>query len=55
MAVHSLTHEEARRTAVHRAGTNGPLHLGWAHFWLLVRTLGAILALIALVGAFAYR
>jgi hypothetical protein len=55
VTTHSLTHNEARRTSVHRAGRKGPLQLGWPHFWLLVSTLGGILALIALVVAFAYQ
>jgi hypothetical protein len=49
MTTHSLTHGEARKSPVRRAGRNGLLQLGWPHFWLLAAILGGMLALVALV------
>jgi hypothetical protein len=49
VTAHSLTHLEAQKPPVRRAGRNGLVGLGWPHFWLLAGILGGMLALVALV------
>lgn len=46
MTAHRLTYGEGRRSVAYRHGSNGPLRLGWIHFWLLSGILFGMIALI---------
>jgi hypothetical protein len=53
VTAHGLDHKEAGRTSIRRAGRKGPLQLGWLHVWLRAVAHGGLLALVAMVLAFA--
>jgi hypothetical protein len=48
VTAHSLSHEETRKPPARRASRNGLLHLGSAHYWLLIGILGGMLGLVML-------
>lgn len=49
MRAHDVGLQSSRRMPAQSALGNGTRNLGWAHFWLLVMILGALLSTLAFV------